>query len=156
MFCYVFHNLQMSIRWCDIKWRDSTKILRIFIFATLYVCDALKKMSWFFSFSFTADNYRPYITSFQGNNCTDYINAVFVDVSRYIHTYLFFVVIRHTFEITYYIKRNAYLPIWLVFLFWGDWGFCLKIGLFTWNLIGYRCLREYKQPFDQARSVASN
>ena len=32
-------------------------------------------------FFFTADNYRPYITSFQGNNCTDYINAVFVDVS---------------------------------------------------------------------------
>ena len=28
-----------------------------------------------------ADNFRPYITSFQGNNCTDYINAVFVDVS---------------------------------------------------------------------------
>jgi protein tyrosine phosphatase len=25
------------------------------------------------------DNYRPYVTSFQGNNCTDYINAVFVD-----------------------------------------------------------------------------
>jgi len=25
------------------------------------------------------DNFRPYITSFQGNNCTDYINAVFVD-----------------------------------------------------------------------------
>ena len=30
----------------------------------------------------SADNFRPYITSFQGNNCTDYINAVFVDVSR--------------------------------------------------------------------------
>ena len=30
---------------------------------------------------FSADNFRPYITSFQGNNCTDYINAVFVDVS---------------------------------------------------------------------------
>ena len=30
---------------------------------------------------FLADNFRPYITSFQGNNCTDYINAVFVDVS---------------------------------------------------------------------------
>jgi len=30
---------------------------------------------------FPADNFRPYITSFQGNNCTDYINAVFVDVS---------------------------------------------------------------------------
>jgi protein tyrosine phosphatase len=28
---------------------------------------------------FSADNFRPYITSFQGNNCTDYINAVFVD-----------------------------------------------------------------------------
>lgn len=25
------------------------------------------------------DNYRPYLTSFQGNDCTDYINAVFVD-----------------------------------------------------------------------------
>ena len=31
--------------------------------------------------SISADNFRPYITSFQGNNCTDYINAVFVDVS---------------------------------------------------------------------------
>ena len=31
---------------------------------------------------FLADNFRPYITSFQGNNCTDYINAVFVDVSN--------------------------------------------------------------------------
>ena len=29
----------------------------------------------------SADNYRPYLTSFQGNMCTDYINAVFVDVS---------------------------------------------------------------------------
>ena len=32
-------------------------------------------------FLLSADNFRPYITSFQGNNCTDYINAVFVDVS---------------------------------------------------------------------------
>lgn len=39
---------------------------------------ALKWMSYFL----TADNFRPYITSFQGNNCTDYINAVFVDVSQ--------------------------------------------------------------------------
>lgn len=31
---------------------------------------------------FTADNFRPYLTSFQGNNFTDYINAVFVDVSK--------------------------------------------------------------------------
>ena len=30
-------------------------------------------------FLLSADNFRPYITSFQGNNCTDYINAVFVD-----------------------------------------------------------------------------
>lgn len=28
-----------------------------------------------------ADNFRPYLTSFQGNSYTDYINAVFVDVS---------------------------------------------------------------------------
>jgi protein tyrosine phosphatase len=28
-----------------------------------------------------ADNFRPYLTSFQGNAFTDYINAVFVDVS---------------------------------------------------------------------------
>ncbi|KAF2363202.1 Protein-tyrosine phosphatase-like [Trinorchestia longiramus] len=27
------------------------------------------------------DNFRPYLTSFQGNACTDYINSVFVDVS---------------------------------------------------------------------------
>lgn len=26
-----------------------------------------------------ADNFRPYLTSFQGNAFTDYINAVFVD-----------------------------------------------------------------------------
>lgn len=29
----------------------------------------------------TADNFRPYLSSFQGNSFTDYINAVFVDVS---------------------------------------------------------------------------
>lgn len=29
----------------------------------------------------SADNFRPYLTSFQGNAFTDYINAVFVDVS---------------------------------------------------------------------------
>lgn len=29
-----------------------------------------------------ADNFRPYLTSFQGNSFTDYINAVFVDVSQ--------------------------------------------------------------------------
>lgn len=29
----------------------------------------------------TADNFRPYLTSFQSNDNTDYINAVFVDVS---------------------------------------------------------------------------
>ena len=39
----------------------------------------LKLMFWF---SFVAaDNFRPYLTSFQGNTFTDYINAVFVDVS---------------------------------------------------------------------------
>ncbi|KAH1006364.1 hypothetical protein HUJ05_007105 [Dendroctonus ponderosae] len=27
----------------------------------------------------STDNFRPYLTSFQGNNFTDYINAVFVD-----------------------------------------------------------------------------
>lgn len=30
-----------------------------------------------------ADNFRPYLTSFQGNSYTDYINAVFVDVSLF-------------------------------------------------------------------------
>lgn len=34
------------------------------------------------SISVTADNFRPYLTSFQGNSFTDYINAVFVDVSQ--------------------------------------------------------------------------
>lgn len=38
---------------------------------------------------FAADNFRPYLTSFQGNNFTDYINAVFVDVS-----YLFSIFLR--------------------------------------------------------------
>lgn len=32
-------------------------------------------------FILIADNFRPYLTSFQGNAFTDYINAVFVDVS---------------------------------------------------------------------------
>ena len=39
-----------------------------------------------FRFVWLADNFRPYLTSFQGNSFTDYINAVFVDVSE-----LFFV-----------------------------------------------------------------
>lgn len=42
-------------------------------FSTLY-----KSISCFV----TADNFRPYLTSFQGNSFTDYINAVFVDVSQ--------------------------------------------------------------------------
>ena len=37
--------------------------------------------SLFSSPSHIADNFRPYLTSFQGNAFTDYINAVFVDVS---------------------------------------------------------------------------
>lgn len=32
-----------------------------------------------FSLFISADNFRPYLTSFQGNAFTDYINAVFVD-----------------------------------------------------------------------------
>lgn len=35
----------------------------------------------FFIIVVSADNFRPYLTSFQGNAFTDYINAVFVDVS---------------------------------------------------------------------------
>ena len=35
----------------------------------------------------SADNFRPYLTSFQGNAFTDYINAVFVDVSAYIDNF---------------------------------------------------------------------
>ena len=38
-------------------------------------------MSNHFSFTFVADNFRPYLTSFQSNDNTDFINAVFVDVS---------------------------------------------------------------------------
>lgn len=39
--------------------------------------------AFLYSFSLqTADNFRPYLTSFQGNSFTDYINAVFVDVSH--------------------------------------------------------------------------
>ena len=34
-----------------------------------------------------ADNFRPYLTSFQGNSFTDYINAVFVDVSLFINIF---------------------------------------------------------------------
>lgn len=37
---------------------------------------------------FVADNFRPYLTSFQGNAFTDYINAVFVDVSIDNHFFL--------------------------------------------------------------------
>jgi len=35
---------------------------------------------------YIADNFRPYLTSFQGNTFTDYINAVFVDVRIPIYT----------------------------------------------------------------------
>lgn len=35
----------------------------------------------FRSFHISADNFRPYLTTFQSNDNTDYINAVFVDVS---------------------------------------------------------------------------
>lgn len=45
------------------------------------------------SFYFSADNFRPYLTSFQGNAFTDYINAVFVDVSCVFRKYDFFVFI---------------------------------------------------------------
>ena len=34
------------------------------------------------------DKYRPYITSFQGNDCTDYINAVFVDGFSYLNEFI--------------------------------------------------------------------
>lgn len=34
--------------------------------------------------SLAADNFRPYLTSFQGNSFTDYINAVFVDVTFFL------------------------------------------------------------------------
>ena len=43
---------------------------------------ALPRRTNQFSFFVTADNFRPYLTSFQGNSFTDYINAVFVDVSQ--------------------------------------------------------------------------
>lgn len=41
----------------------------------------LNKKKYTSHFFFSADNFRPYLTSFQGNAFTDYINAVFVDVS---------------------------------------------------------------------------
>lgn len=40
------------------------------------------KFAFFCNSWLAADNFRPYLTSFQGNNFTDYINAVFVDVSE--------------------------------------------------------------------------
>jgi protein tyrosine phosphatase len=35
-----------------------------------------------------ADNFRPYLNSFQGNTFTDYINAVFVDGYRQARGYM--------------------------------------------------------------------
>lgn len=61
--------------------RESTESANLFNHS---VSDSkLIRNLWFFSrFSlFAADNFRPYLTSFQGNAFTDYINAVFVDVS---------------------------------------------------------------------------
>lgn len=45
---------------------------------------------FFNQFKSIADNFRPYLTSFQGNAFTDYINAVFVDVSSYFLFFYFF------------------------------------------------------------------
>lgn len=42
-----------------------------------------------------ADNFRPYLTSFQGSSFTDYINCVFVDVStNYLRLFIFIYLIK--------------------------------------------------------------
>lgn len=51
-------------------------------------------------FIFLADNFRPYLTSFQGNAFTDYINAVFVDVSINLQYIYFFDVKTLTLTLT--------------------------------------------------------
>lgn len=43
---------------------------------------AVENENFFCFFFCIADNFRPYLTSFQSNENTDYINAVFVDVIK--------------------------------------------------------------------------
>lgn len=65
------------------KNRDVLCVPRKLIFA-YFTLNEQKKNNKLINFLFyiinVADNFRPYLTSFQGNAFTDYINAVFVDV----------------------------------------------------------------------------
>ena len=45
-----------------------------------------------------ADNFRPYLTSYQGQLDTDFINAVFVDVSSPTIGVLYLLTLRHIFQ----------------------------------------------------------
>lgn len=61
------------------KNRDVSIVPRKLFF--FFLCLSLANSDALFSSPFTpADNFRPYLTSFQSNEHTDYINAVFVDV----------------------------------------------------------------------------
>lgn len=48
----------------------------------------MKKGKLSFFIFLAADNFRPYLTSFQGNSFTDYVNAVFVDGYRQAREYI--------------------------------------------------------------------
>lgn len=45
-----------------------------------HVLNEWEQLKVFVFSSISADDFRPYLSSFQGNAFTDYINAVFVDV----------------------------------------------------------------------------
>ena len=76
----------------------------------------------FLFFLISADNFRPYITSFQGNNCTDYINAVFVDVS-----WSFFPFFLHEFYILWpmMVVHKPLKGSWVVLLIEGSQIICI-------------------------------
>ena len=60
------------------KNRDVSIVPRMFCF----IIKNRSFITWLFLiYVAPADNFRPYLTSFQCNDHTDYINAVFVDVS---------------------------------------------------------------------------
>lgn len=100
----ILHNFKVM----HTDWYNIRKQHRI-IFIKTYVFCRLRRF-----FSPLADNFRPYLTSFQGNTFTDYINAVFVDVSTYntinIHWYTICVYVLHALlvrsAVRYYVVIN--------------------------------------------------
>lgn len=68
----------LSLNWIQNIHKQTIVSLFSFFARFLFCCSVAGYSSVFHSI---ADNFRPYLTSFQGNAFTDYINAVFVDVS---------------------------------------------------------------------------